>query len=232
MKSQSFRQWIPWSIGALGIACGAACSPTDVGQSATSTSAGRGGAGGSGGNAGTSGNAGEGGASSRGGSAGTAGSAGAGGTGASSPVNVVQFHNHLSRDGHYIDAAFTKSAAMGMHKDPSFNATIQGPTFAQPLYFEGVAGGKNIVLVATLSNWIYALDAANGAVVWQKQVGMPAPRSDFGCIGMDMSIGIGILGTPVIDAASKTFFFDCSGARPVAGWPCGCCSSGAARRTF
>jgi hypothetical protein len=229
MQIQSFTRRFPWSwsIGAVAIASGAACSPTDVGQSATTTSDGQGGQGGSGGAAGTSGNAGQAGASG-------GGTAGAGGTGPSSPANVVQFHNDLSRDGHYVDAAFTQSAAMGMHKDPSFNATIQGPTFAQPLYFEGVAGGKNIVLVATLSNWIYALDATSGAVVWKKQVAMPAPKGDFGCIGMDMtSIGIGIVGTPVIDAASKTVFFDAAEPGPIrrihrwslddgseqAGWP-------------
>jgi hypothetical protein len=125
---------------------------------------------------------------------------------------VTQFHKNLSRDGLYIDPAFTKAAAMTIHKDTTFNATITGPTFAQPLYFEGVAGGKNIVLVATLQNHVYALDAASGAVVWQQQVGTAAPNSDFFCGDM---AEIGIVGTPVIDAASKTVFFDAAEPGPV-----------------
>jgi hypothetical protein len=124
---------------------------------------------------------------------------------------VLQFHNNLSRDGLYIDAAFTKTAAANLHKDPNFNATIAGPTFAQPLYFEGAAGGKNLIIVATAQNQIYALDSLSGATVWSRQVGAPAPGSSFGCGDM---MNIGVTGTPVIDAASKTIFFDAANAGP------------------
>src|SRR5438874_12806808 len=51
-------------------------------------------------------------------------------------ASVLQFHKNASRDGLYVDAAFTKASAAGIHMDPSFKATIKGPTFAQPLYFE------------------------------------------------------------------------------------------------
>jgi len=101
-----------------------------------------------------------------------------------------------------------------IHKDPTFTSPmIQGPTFAQPLYFEGAAGGKNLVIVATSLNYVYALDAANGTVVWQKQVGMPAPRAEFSC--GNMNSGLGIVGTPVIDAASKTMYFDAAEPGPI-----------------
>jgi outer membrane protein assembly factor BamB len=148
-----------------------------------------------------------------------------------SGANVLQYHKNLSRDGLFVDAAFTKAASMMIRKDAAFNATIQGPTFAQPLYFEGAAGGKNIVIAATSQNNVYALDAATGMVVWQKQAGMPAPQNQFGC--GNMNNGIGIIGTPVIDAASKTMYFDAANPGPVrqihawslddgserAGWP-------------
>src|SRR5579859_1263458 len=162
------------------------------------------------------------------------GAGGTAGTGAGGQppagTNVTQYHNNLSRDGLYIDAAFTKAKAAMIHKDAAFNATIMGPTFAQPLYFEGAAGGQNLVIAATLNSHVYALDAATGMVVWQKQVATAAPIGSFGC--GDMAV-IGIVGTPVIDAASKTIFFDSAQTGPVrkiyalslddgsekAGWP-------------
>ena len=54
-----------------------------------------------------------------------------------SQVNVTQFHNHGSRDGLYIDSAFTLSAAASLARDLNFNGTIEGDVYAQPLYIEG-----------------------------------------------------------------------------------------------
>jgi hypothetical protein len=131
-----------------------------------------------------------------------------GGTGA---ANVLQFHKNASRDGLYVDAAFTKSAAANIHMDTTFTATIMGPTFAQPLYFEGGPGGKNLVIAATEQNMVYALDAATGAEVWQKKVvgdprDAPVPRAQMPCGGEIDPFGI--TGTPVIDPASRTIFLD------------------------
>jgi len=48
-------------------------------------------------------------------------------------VNVTQFHNHNSRDGLYIDSAFTQSAAANLTRDLNFDGTIVGNVYAQPL---------------------------------------------------------------------------------------------------
>src|SRR4030095_12896221 len=56
-------------------------------------------------------------------------------------VNVTQHHNHASRDGLYIDSAFTLSAAANLARDLNFNGTISGNVYAQPLYIEGGPGG-------------------------------------------------------------------------------------------
>jgi hypothetical protein len=125
---------------------------------------------------------------------------------------VLQHHKNLSRDGLYVDPAFTKVKAAMIHKDANFTAVIQGATYAQPLYFEGAAGGKNLVIAATMQNQVYAFDALTGAVVWNKQAGPPAPGNQFGCGGMPT---IGITGTPVIDPSSKTIFFDAANPGPV-----------------
>jgi hypothetical protein len=119
-------------------------------------------------------------------------------------ANVLQHHKNASRDGLYVDAAFTKAAAGRIHRDTTFAATaIQGPTYAQPLYFENAAGGKNLVIVATERNIVYALDAANGSIAWQRTLAAPVPRSQMPCGNIDP---FGVTGTPIIDAATKTLF--------------------------
>src|SRR6188768_3571616 len=49
-------------------------------------------------------------------------------------VNVTQFHNHDSRDGLYVDSAFTPSAVANLARDLNFDGTISGLVYAQPLY--------------------------------------------------------------------------------------------------
>ena len=71
---------------------------------------------------------------------------------ANAQVNVTQFHNHESRDGLYIDSAFTQSAAVNLTRDLTFDGTIVGNVYAQPLYIENGPGGKAMIIVATESN--------------------------------------------------------------------------------
>jgi hypothetical protein len=47
-------------------------------------------------------------------------------------VNVTQEPKHLSRDGLYIDSAFTRAAAANVRRDLNFNGTISGNVYAQP----------------------------------------------------------------------------------------------------
>src|SRR5689334_19541432 len=73
-------------------------------------------------------------------------------------VNVTQEHNNVSRDGVYIDSAFTPSAAAGLTRDLNFDGTIIGNVYAQPLYIEGGPSGPMIIAV-TESNNVHALNA-------------------------------------------------------------------------
>jgi PQQ enzyme repeat len=143
------------------------------------------------------------------GSGGTAGGTApsSGGSPAASPLgaaSVLQHHNSATRDGLYVQPALTRAAVGALHRDSTFNASIQGPTFAQPLYVDGGAGGRDFLIAATEQNLVYALDAANGAVLWQQQLGPPAPLGGSGICG-DID-PIGITGTPVIDPASRTLY--------------------------
>jgi outer membrane protein assembly factor BamB len=119
-------------------------------------------------------------------------------------VNVTQEHNHLSRDGLYIDSAFTRSAAANVTRDLNFNGTISGNVYAQPLYIEGGPDNRAKVIVATESNNVYALDAVTGTVIWQRNVGSPV-TSGLPCGNISP---LGITSTPVVSLASRAVFFD------------------------
>ena len=86
---------------------------------------------------------------------------------ANAQVNVTQEHNNPSRDGIYIDAAFTPSAAANLTRDLNFNGTISGAVYAQPLYIEGGPNGPMIIAVTELNN-VYALDATTGLPIWSR----------------------------------------------------------------
>ena len=118
-------------------------------------------------------------------------------------VNVTQEHNNLSRDGLYIDAAFTPAAAAGLTRDLNFDGTISGNVYAQPLYIEGGPSGPMIIAV-TESNNVYALNATTGTVIWQRNLGPPV-TSGLPCGNINP---LGITGTPVVDLASRSLFFD------------------------
>ncbi|HZT23094.1 MAG TPA: hypothetical protein VFB55_09325, partial [Verrucomicrobiae bacterium] len=120
-------------------------------------------------------------------------------------VSVAEYHNHATRDGLYVDPAFTPAAAAALRRDTNFDGSIVGNVYAQPLYIEGGTNGRAIVIAVTESNNVYALDAASGKIIWQRNVGTPVPRSALPCGDINP---LGITGTPVVDLASRTLFFD------------------------
>jgi outer membrane protein assembly factor BamB len=121
-------------------------------------------------------------------------------------VNVTQFHNHGTRDGLYIDSAFTPVAAANLTRDLDFNGTIVGNVFAQPLYIDNGPGGRPTLIVVTELNNVYALDAVNGSIIWQRNLGGPVMAEDLECASF--SNPVGITGTPVVDLASQALFLD------------------------
>src|SRR5947209_1499889 len=123
---------------------------------------------------------------------------------ANAQVNVTQKNNNPSRDGLYIDSAFTPGSAANLVRDLNFNGTIAGNVHAQPLYIEGGPNGPMIIVV-TASNNIYALNASTGAVIWQRTDIGPAVTSGLPCGNINPA---GTIGTPVVDVASRRLFFD------------------------
>jgi hypothetical protein len=126
-------------------------------------------------------------------------------------VNVTQKNNNVSRDGLYIDAAFTPGNAANLTRDLSFDGTIVGNVHAQPLYIEGGPNGP-MVIVVTASNNVYALHADTGAVIWSRTDIGPAVTSGLPCGNINP---VGIIGTPVVDLVSRSLFFDALISNPI-----------------
>jgi hypothetical protein len=124
---------------------------------------------------------------------------------ANGAVNVPEHHNHASRDGLYVDPAFTPAAAAALKRDLGFSGSISGHVYAQPLYIEGGPGGRAMIITVTESNNVYALDAADGSVIWQRNVGPPVQHADLPCGDI---IPLGITGTPVVDLPTRALLFD------------------------
>jgi outer membrane protein assembly factor BamB len=77
-------------------------------------------------------------------------------------------------------------------------AQLDGDVYAQPL----VSGSR--VYVATENDTVYALDAATGAVAWQRSLGTAVPAADLPC--GDITPTVGITSTPVIDPSSGRIY--------------------------
>ncbi len=130
-----------------------------------------------------------------------------GGTvGGGGSASVLEHHNGPRRDGLYVDSTLTRASAPAFHRDPSFAAgSLMGAVRAQPLYFAGGPGGKDVVVAATEQDVVYALDAATGSPIWQRTLGTPVPLASLPCGNIDP---LGVTGTPVIDPASRTLYLD------------------------
>jgi len=126
---------------------------------------------------------------------------------ANGQVNVTQFHNHESRDGLYVDSAFTQSAAANLTRHLNFDGTIVGNVYAQPLYIDTGPGGRPTIVAVTESNNVYALDAVDGSIIWQRNdLGAPVLAGDLVCPTVINPVGI--TGTPIVNLASRALFFD------------------------
>ena len=72
----------------------------------------------------------------------------------------------------------------------TWTAAVEGEVYAEPL----VSGLS--VIVATEQNWVYSLQATNGAPTWRTRLGDPVPSAKLECGHIDPN---GVTSTPVID---------------------------------
>jgi hypothetical protein len=117
---------------------------------------------------------------------------------------VLQHHGGPRREGVYVAAGLSKQTAAGLHPDATFDARVPGAIYAQPLYVTG-GNGPDLVLAATEENRVAAFDVTSGKTVWTRQLGAPVPLAALPCGNIDP---LGITGTPVVDAATRTIYLD------------------------
>ncbi|HWF09226.1 MAG TPA: hypothetical protein VG297_12230 [Bryobacteraceae bacterium] len=95
-----------------------------------------------------------------------------------------------------------------------FLLPADGQIYAQPLYQHNVAiagqGIHNVVFIATAHNTVYCYDADTAAApIWTVNLGPSVPSSSYTSdqgAYTDITPEIGIIGTPVIDAATGTLY--------------------------
>lgn len=128
---------------------------------------------------------------------------------------VLTFHYDVARTGqNRREYALTPSTVGPDTFGKLFSCSVDGQLYAQPLYVADlpIAGGvHNVVFVATEHDSVYAFDADASPCVrfWKKSfLGpnvTPVDPVDTGEPG-DLVPEIGITGTPVVDAGSRTLF--------------------------
>lgn len=129
-------------------------------------------------------------------------------------VNVTTQRNNNQRTGANLNETILNSANVNQNTfGRIFYRTVDGEIYAQPLVVSGVAvpekGNRNVVYVATMNNSLYAFDAEaplESTPLWKVNFGSAVPIADVQCNGQSISTRVGILGTPVIDAANNRMF--------------------------
>ncbi|WP_422935282.1 PQQ-binding-like beta-propeller repeat protein [Sinomonas sp. P47F7] len=107
------------------------------------------------------------------------------------PDDWPTYHRDAARTG-----AATGLPALGPLRT-AWTTQLDGAVYGEPLVVRGR------VIAATESDTVYALDAATGRIVWQRNLGSPVPRSALPCGDIDP---LGITGTPVYDPDTGLVF--------------------------
>lgn len=129
-------------------------------------------------------------------------------------AGVFTYHNDLARDGantqeYALTTANVASATFGK----LFSCPVDGAVYAQPLWVANLTIGAakhNAVFVATTHDTVYAFDADASPcqTLWSKSLlGAGETWVDWNDVNTgDIQPDIGIIGTPVIDPATRTLY--------------------------
>ncbi len=147
-------------------------------------------------------------------------------------TNITQYHvDSQSTGANLTETQLTPSNVNAADFGQLYNTPLDGQVYAEPLVLTNVtiAAGPNtvgtpgtydsVVLVATQHDSLYAIDAANGAILWQRTFldtanpndALPGatsvttiPSGDTNSTDIDPEVGI--TGTPVIDPSSNVIY--------------------------
>lgn len=130
-------------------------------------------------------------------------------------LDVLTQHNDTDRSGwNPREAALTPANVTSATFGKLFDLRVDGLIYAQPLVVTGVdvAGPRDLVIVATQHNSVYAFDAATGEQMWFVNVGpsIPTPNRYWNTAWgpyLDLTQEVGITSTPVVDRETLTLYF-------------------------
>lgn len=132
------------------------------------------------------------------------GKPGTGGT-----VNVLTFHNDVSRSGaNTAETTLTPSNVNANSFGKLWTFTADGTVDSQPLYVSGLnmgaQGTHDVLFIATENDTVYAVDAEAGTILWKKSLLLSGetPSDNRGCT--QISPVMGITATPVINLISPS----------------------------
>lgn len=141
---------------------------------------------------------------------------------AQADVAVLTQHNDLARTGANLGESILNVNNVNTNQfGLVFTRAVDDQIYAQPLIMTnvnlGTNGTHNVVIVATVSNSVYAFDADNSLAsnaYWHvsflgPNVDAPLNSDMTGACGghyLDFSGHLGIVGTPVIDPVSRTLY--------------------------
>ena len=138
-------------------------------------------------------------------------------------VPMLTHHNDNSRTGDNLNETTLNVSNVNTNQfGLLYTRPVDDQIYAQPLVVTNVSilghGSRNLVIVATVNDSVYAFDADNGSVTtpyWTRSFIsppniVPPKNTDMtgACGGsyMDFTGNIGIVGTPVIDSVSGTIY--------------------------
>jgi hypothetical protein len=116
------------------------------------------------------------------------------------------------------ETALTPAKITGDTFGKQYCKAVDGEIYAQILYLPnydfGAKGKKNALVIVTMRNQVYVMDAddQNAPPIWQKSFGAPVGPARSLSPGtcnpyLDISSWVGILSTPAVDMATGTLYF-------------------------
>jgi hypothetical protein len=129
-----------------------------------------------------------------------------------SPQDVLTYHGDNLRTGWFssetqLTASNVNAKSFGLlHTVPLDGRVDAEPLVVMQQQIQG-HGIRNVVYVATENNTIYAIDAGDGTVLWQRRHGTAVPCLYKYPRSCNVFPVMGILGTPVIDRIAGAMYF-------------------------
>src|SRR5690349_8097920 len=114
--------------------------------------------------------------------------------------SVLTFHAGADRSGTFVVPGLTAARARGVHLDAGFQGKLSGHLYAQPLFWRASPDDAGMLIAASESNEVTALDAGSGRQLWSRSLGRPVARTALGCGNISP---LGVTGTPVIDPQTQ-----------------------------